>query len=150
MGNELRKLDWRMWRVKRSIDGKMRRVGRWIDAEMRRVRYRRRWAYWWRFGYGRRWVGLSAIKMGLSATKWAYRQWFINGFGFETVANGYWCQLPEPSRIVRNDWVWVWVRTVVNGYWRWFGKLSAMVIGDRLGFYQQRRSEDRQWWGSVD
>ena len=32
------------------------------------------------------------------------------------VANGYRRRLPEPSRMVCNDWVWVWVRTDVNGF----------------------------------
>ena len=85
---------------------------------------------------------ISATKMGLSATKWAYQrrngligdemglsviEWAYqrrNGL----IGNGFCFGLGlEPSRTVIsvgcrsrrewfNDWVWVWVWTVANGY----------------------------------
>ena len=94
-----------------------------------------KWAY-------RRRNGLIGDKMGLSVTEWAYQRW--NGL----IGNGFCFGLGlEPSRTVIsvgcrsrrewfNDWVWVWVWTVANGYRRWFGFLLATVwevIGDSLG-----------------
>ena len=71
-----------------------------------------KWAYQWR-------NGLIGDGIGLSVTKWAYRQRFLFWFGFETVANSYRRQLPEPSRMVqrlglgldRHEWLsaMVWV-----------------------------------------
>ena len=51
------------------------------------VWYRRQWAYRWQ--------------------RWAYRREWLSAL-LRMV-------LLEPSRMVRNDWVWVWVRTVGNG-----------------------------------
>ena len=58
-----------------------------LSPECVMVWYRRRWAYRrWRWAYRREWLSASSRMV-----------------------------LPESSRMVRNDWVWVWVRTVANG-----------------------------------
>ena len=128
MGNEPRK---RMWRAR------MWKVGRWIDAGMRRVGYWRRWAYRQRFlfCYRHEWLSVSVAeaitngsqRLGLGSgsdrREWfcrSRREWFATigfGFGFGPLQT----ILPKPSRMVHNDWVWVWVRTVANGYRRRFG-----------------------------
>ena len=127
MGNEPRK--------------RMRKVGRWINAGMCN-------------GLISATVGLSVTKMGLSSRMVIgvvangvagavtnglqrlglglgsdHREWFATiGFGFGFGPSRM--VLPEPSLMVRNDWVWVWVQTVANGY-QW-----------RFGSY-------RRWWGST-
>ena len=78
-----------------------------------------------------------------------------NGFCFGLGSEPSRMVLPKLSQMVRNDWVWLWVRTVANGYRQRFGFLSVTVwevigdglgvIGDRLGFYwRQFGSEARQ------
>ena len=138
-------------------NAKGRKVNRWRNAKGRKVNRRRNTK-----GQISATIWISATKMGLSATKWAYQrrngligdemglsviEWAYqrrNGL----IGNGFCFGLGlEPSRTVIsvgcrsrrewfNDWVWVWVWTVANGYRWWFGFLLATVwevIGNGLG-----------------
>ena len=89
-----------------------------------------KWAY-------RRRNGLIGDRMGISATEWAYRQRFLFWFGFGTIANGYQHRLPEPSWMVqqlgldRRKWllatVWVLIDDGVGSYWRRFGSYWRLI-----------------------
>ena len=75
--------------------------------------------------------GSQRLGLGLGSDRreWCYRSrrdWFTTigfGFGFRPLR----MVLPRPSRMVCDDWVWVWVQTVVNGV----AGPPRMVLPDR-------------------
>ena len=104
----------------KARDRQMRRVGRIIDNG---------WGYWRRLGYRRRWVGLSATKMGLSATvhhKYRWVVFFLFWYFFFF--------LTENSR-----------RMAPNGEWASLG-VFIVVFSDKMFLSLLPTSSDKFWF----
>ena len=90
-------------------------------------------------------LGSELSRMVIGVGFQSRREWFTTigfGFGFRLSQ----MVLPEQSRMVRNNWVCVWVQTVANGFTRAVANGSQRLGSDSRKWFCQSRHE---WFPTI-